>query len=79
MDIAQTTRRAIGPDGTTAGKYDEDPMLNSMIYEVEFPDGMVKEHSANVIAQNLLSQIDSEGFNNTTFDSIIDYQSILCN
>ena len=73
MELAKITRRAIGPDGKTAGTYDEDPKLNSMIYEVEFPDSMVKEYLANVIAQNLLSQIDSEGFSNTVFDSIIDY------
>ena len=74
MEIAKITRRTLGPDGTTAGTYDKDPKLNSMIYEVEFPDGMVKEYSVNVIAQNLLSQIDSEGFSNTAFDSIIDYK-----
>ena len=74
MELAKITRRALGPDGTTAGTYDEDPKLNSMIYEVEFQDGMVKEYAGNVIAQNLLSQIHSEGFSNTAFDSVVDYK-----
>ena len=26
-----------------------------MIYEVEFPDGQLKEYAANVIAENMLS------------------------
>jgi hypothetical protein len=47
MDIGKVTRRAIGPDGTTAGTYDSNPMLNSMIHEVEFPDEQkMKEYAA---------------------------------
>jgi hypothetical protein len=34
-------KRAIGPDGTVAGTYDENPCLNTMIYEVDFPDGQL--------------------------------------
>ena len=43
------------------------------MYDVKFPDGEVKEYSANVIAENLLSQVDSEGFTLTVFDSILEY------
>ncbi len=46
---AKVTQRALGPDGTVAGRYDENPMLNSIVYEVEFPDGEVKEYAANTI------------------------------
>ena len=41
--------------------YNENPLLNSIIYDVEFPDGQIKEYAANVIAQNMYSQVDSEG------------------
>ena len=34
-------QRALGPDGKTGGKYDDNPFMNSMIYEVEFPDGQI--------------------------------------
>ena len=30
------------PDGGTDGIYHEDPRLNSMIYDVEFPNGHIK-------------------------------------
>ena len=76
-DKVQTGRviqRAIGPDGVPVGKYDQDPRLNSLVYEVEFPDGQVKEYAANVLAENMLSQVDSEGFSTTLFDGIIDYK-----
>ena len=31
MSVGKVTKRAIGPDGTVAGTYDENPYLNSMI------------------------------------------------
>ena len=34
--------RRLGPDGKTAGIYHEYPRLNSMIYDVEFPNGQIK-------------------------------------
>ena len=34
--------RTLGPDGRSAGIYQGDPRLNSMIYDVEFPDGKIK-------------------------------------
>jgi hypothetical protein len=43
------------------------------MYEVEFPDGQVKEYAANVIAKNMLSQIDGDGFSTTLMESIVDH------
>ena len=37
------------------GSYQENPILNSIIYDVEFPDAEVKEYAANILAENLLS------------------------
>ena len=72
-------RRALGPDGKVSGKYDHNPTNNSIIYEVEFDNGKVKEYAANVIAENMLSQVDSdgvttqllEGFINTKRDELV--------
>ena len=74
MTTGKVTKRAIGPDGITAGTYDENPYLNSMIYEVEFPDGQIKEYAANVIAENMLTQVDADGFSLTMLEAIIDYR-----
>ena len=35
------------------------PFLNSIMYEVEFKDGHVQEYRANIIAENMLSRVDS--------------------
>jgi hypothetical protein len=74
FSTGKVTQRAIGPDGTTAGTYDDNPMLNSIVYEVEFPDGQVKEYAANVIAENMLTQVDSDGYSTTILKAIIDYR-----
>ena len=73
MSVGKATRCAFGSDGTITGTYDTNPYLNSMIYEVEFPDGQIREYAANVIAENMLTQVDSDGFSTTMLEAIIDY------
>lgn len=67
-------QRALGPDGKVVGTYDENPILNSIVYEVEFPDGQVREYSANVIAENMFAQVDDEGYSHMLLDALIDYK-----
>jgi hypothetical protein len=74
MAVGKVTQRALGPDGTVAGTYDENPSLNTMIYEVEFPNGDVKEYAANIIAENMLTQVDTDGYSLTMMKGIIDYK-----
>ena len=45
------------PKHKIVGNYDANPMLNSMIYGVESPDGQVKDYGANIIAKNILSKV----------------------
>ena len=71
--IGKVARRALGPDGTVTGRHDENPILNSIVCEVEFPDGQIKEYAANVLAENLSSQVDSEGFSASLFAGILDW------
>ena len=59
---AKVNGRTKGPDGKCMGTYDYNPIMNTMTYDVEFPDGDVREYAANVIAESMLSQIDNEGF-----------------
>ena len=74
VQSAKVLQRPIGPNGTIVGKYDDNPALNSMVYDVEFPDGAVKEYSANIIAENMLTQVDSDGFTMTMMEGIIDHK-----
>ena len=48
-------KRAFNPDGKVAGKYDDNPYLNSIMYEVQLADGRIKEYGANIIAENMVT------------------------
>ena len=50
------------------------PSLHSLVYDVEFPDGTVKQYAANVIAENLLSQVDTNGYHSQDLDKILVYE-----
>eukprot|EP00957_Ditylum_brightwellii_P171858 13082906-Ditylum_brightwellii.AAC.1 len=69
--LRKLKRRALGPDGHVVGKYNNDPRLSYIVYEVEFPNGQVKDYAANVIAENMNTQVDSEAFSTTMLDSIV--------
>jgi hypothetical protein len=49
--------------------------LDTHLYKVEFPDGTTKGVSANLIAENLLSQVDDEGRSNSVFREIVDHRT----
>ena len=44
------------------------------MYEVELADGRIKEYGANIIAENMLTQVDSDGFSLALMEGIIDYK-----
>ena len=74
VTTGKVTCRALGPDGQLAATYNDNPFLNTIIYEVENPDGQVKDYAANVIAENMLTQVDSDGFTLTMINGFIDYE-----
>jgi hypothetical protein len=49
------------------------PVLDTSLYDVEFDDGRVGTYSANVIAENIVEQVDAEGQAHVLFDDIIDH------
>lgn len=51
-------------------------MLNSLVYDVEFPDGVVKQYAANIITENLLSQIDSSGHYSQALECIVQHERV---
>eukprot|EP00957_Ditylum_brightwellii_P131674 10042243-Ditylum_brightwellii.AAC.1 len=45
-----------------------------MIYDVEFPDGQVCEYAANIITENMFTQVDSDGCTKILMESIVGYK-----
>ena len=68
--IRKRKRYALRSDGMVSGKYNDNPFLNSITYEVEFSDGQVKEYLANLIAKNMLTQVNVNGYSLTLMDGL---------
>ena len=71
---AKVIGRATDQYGNVIGTYDDNPYSNTMMYDVEFTDGEIKEYSANVIAENMYAQVDAERFYHSILDSILDFK-----
>ena len=59
-------QRVTTPEGEQMGTYDPNPALNTIMYEVEFDDGTIRDYGATTIAENLLTQVDDDGYLNTS-------------
>ena len=70
---AKVIGRAKDDEGKMVGHFHDNPLLNSIVYDVEFPDGAVKQYAANIIAENMYSQVDSEGHQYNLLEAILDY------
>ena len=63
-------------DVNIIGKYDSNPILNTMVYDVMIPDGSIREYGANIIADNMYSQVYSEGFRTPSYLESLTFQKI---
>ena len=50
--------RAMYPNCWCVGTYEDNLMLITLVYEVEYPDREVKEYLGKIIAENIYSQLD---------------------
>ena len=73
MKSAKVVNRVLDGDGKPKGSIN--PILDTRIYEVMFPDGELRRYSANVIAENMYSQVDSEGYQYNLLDEIVSHRS----
>ena len=70
--LARVKGRSTDINGNVIGTHDPNPFLNTTTYDVEFSDHTVKQFGANVIAQNLYSQVDQDGRSQRLLANIID-------
>ena len=75
MARAKVISRKRDQNGLPVGrKAKNNPMLDSRMYEVEYADGSTEAITANLIAENLYSQVDSEGRSHTVIREIVDHR-----
>ena len=72
-NLARNIRGSVDKDRNFIRNYNENPILNTGIYDVDFQDGVIKTYSANVIAQNIFNQVDNDGCHSQILDYIPDY------
>jgi hypothetical protein len=71
---ATVKRRLMDIEGNPVGRANSNPLLDSRKYLVEYADGSNEELTANIIAENILSQIDDEGRRQMMLSEIIDHR-----
>jgi hypothetical protein len=70
---AKVTKSKHDADNNPMGKQNTNPILDTCKYDVQFPDGYIGMFAANIIAENLYSQVDPEGRLHTIFMDIINH------
>ena len=74
-EFARVTKRLRDNNGLPIGTANENPILDSRMYEVEYADGHKIAMAANAIAENLFAQVDEEGNRHVLFQEIIDHRT----
>ena len=71
-EFAKVTKRLKYANRLPIGMSDQNPILDTRIYKVEYQDGHKASMTANFIAQNLFAQVDEKGHRHVLFDEIVD-------
>jgi hypothetical protein len=75
MEFARVLKRKTDSDGNLIGIANANPILDSRMYVVEWSDGRTEELMANMIAENIFSQVDDEGKRYVLLDDTIDHRN----
>ena len=75
VEFCKVVKRLRDKNGLPIGTANDNPILDSRIYEVEFPDGYRTSLAANAIAENLFAQVDDAGNRHVLFSKIIDHRT----
>ena len=57
------------------GEHNDNPLLNTLVYECVFDDGTTREYAVNTIASNIFMESDADGFPSSFLYHIIDHKS----
>ena len=71
--LDRVTKCIRNANGLPIGKAGDNPILDTRMYEVEYADGENSDFSANLIAENMFTQIDKEGNRHVFMDNITDH------
>jgi hypothetical protein len=72
--IAKVIGRKRDESGNPVGRAHTNPILDTHVYEVEFPDGSVKEYAVNTLSEAIYTQVDDDGNHFLLLKDIIDHE-----
>ena len=73
--LAKVTKRLKDANGIPIGMADQNPLLDTRMYEVEFADGEKASLVANYMVENLFAQVYDKGNRQVLMNEIIDYRT----
>jgi hypothetical protein len=68
---ARVTKRLKDKDRLPIGKANNNPILDTRMYEVEYPDGHKASLAENAISENMFAQVGDEGNRHVLFEDIM--------
>jgi hypothetical protein len=73
--VGKVIGRKRDANGNPVGRANSNPILDTRVSEVEFPDGSVKDYAANILAEALYAQVDVDGNRFLLLKEIIDHKT----
>ena len=67
-------RKCVRYDDTSSGEGNYNAMHENSLYEVEYPYGTTEQLAANIVAENMMSQVDSEGHHYQVLTEMTDHK-----
>ena len=68
-------RKRDGDTGLLIGRANNNPLLDTRVYEVEMPDGTYADYSANNLIENIYNSVDDNGHTEVFLEDIIDHRA----
>ena len=72
-EFAKVTKRLRDANGIPIGTANDNPILYTCLYEVEYSNEYKASLAANSIAENMFAQVDDEGHRFVLLDSVMDH------
>jgi hypothetical protein len=76
LQRARVKRRAVDEEGRPIGRPSNNPLTDTRMYEVEYIDGGSEVLAANILAENILAQVDENGERHLLIDEITDHRKL---
>lgn len=73
--LATIKNRKGDAQGNLIGEENNNPILDTRIYELEYADGGIEEFGVNTITENLMEQVDEYGWDSGMLREIVGYRT----